>query len=162
MGYLSCLHKSGILSLASCGFRRLIATKARLLKRFIDRVSASKNVTRYTPASPVTVAKSAPSPPPSPPAESHLRYYTWAELMQRVFKIDVLECPRCRGRLRILAAIHPPDAARRTAAKHVHRIELKLKSSRNSRNSLSPQNRRPAVSSGMIHLPAVASLNTPA
>ena len=37
------------------------------------------------------------------------RYYTWPELMRRVFEIDVLRCPRCRaGPMRILAAIHPP------------------------------------------------------
>ena len=35
---------------------------------------------------------------------------TWPELMQRIFKIDALQCPRCQGRLRILAAILPPDA----------------------------------------------------
>ena len=39
------------------------------------------------------------------------RYYSWAELMQRVFAVDVLECPRRRSRpMRILAAIHPPTA----------------------------------------------------
>ena len=55
-----------------------------------------------------------PQPAPRPSAAvAHLRYYTWSELMQRVFKIDVLECPRCQGRLRILAAIHPPDATRK-------------------------------------------------
>jgi hypothetical protein len=43
----------------------------------------------------------------------HGRNYTWAELMKRVFEIDVLECPRCLGRMRILAAIHPPDATRK-------------------------------------------------
>jgi len=31
--------------------------------------------------------------------------------MRRVFAVDVLECPRCGGSMRILAAIHPPDAA---------------------------------------------------
>jgi hypothetical protein len=37
------------------------------------------------------------------------RYYTWPELMRRVFEIDVLQCPRClAGPMRILAAIHPP------------------------------------------------------
>jgi hypothetical protein len=40
------------------------------------------------------------------------RNYSWAELMHRVWAIDVLECPRCLGRMRILAAIHPPDAIR--------------------------------------------------
>ena len=33
-------------------------------------------------------------------------------LSRRVFAIDVLECPRCGGRLRILAAIQSPDAIR--------------------------------------------------
>jgi hypothetical protein len=39
------------------------------------------------------------------------RRLAWAELMRRVFAIDVLECPGCGGRMRILAAIHPPEAA---------------------------------------------------
>jgi hypothetical protein len=39
--------------------------------------------------------------------------YTWALLMMRVFALDVLECERCGSRLRILAAIHPPDATRK-------------------------------------------------
>jgi len=33
-------------------------------------------------------------------------------LLRRVFAVDVLECPDCGGRMRILAAIHPPDATR--------------------------------------------------
>ena len=40
------------------------------------------------------------------------RNYGWAELMQRVFAIDVLECPSCGGRMRILAAIHGLGAIR--------------------------------------------------
>ena len=39
--------------------------------------------------------------------------YSWAQLMRRVFAIDVLECPRCGGRLRILATIQSPDAIRK-------------------------------------------------
>jgi len=38
------------------------------------------------------------------------RNSSWAQLMMRVFAIDVLKCGRCGGRLRIMAAIHPPDA----------------------------------------------------
>ena len=39
------------------------------------------------------------------------RYYSWSELMRRVFAVDVLRCPRCHaGPMRILAAIHPPTA----------------------------------------------------
>ncbi len=43
------------------------------------------------------------------PDASRARRLAWAERMKRVFAIDVLECPRCRGPMRILAAIHPPD-----------------------------------------------------
>ena len=52
----------------------------------------------------------APSLPASDDAGSRARRLAWAELLQRVFAVDVLECPRCRGRMRLLAAIHPPDA----------------------------------------------------
>lgn len=43
---------------------------------------------------------------------AHPRRYAWAELMRRVFAVDVLECPRCDGAMRILAAIHPSHATR--------------------------------------------------
>ena len=33
-------------------------------------------------------------------------------LMRRVFALDVLECPRCGGRMRILAAIDQPEVIR--------------------------------------------------
>jgi hypothetical protein len=33
------------------------------------------------------------------------RGYLWAELMRRTFGMDVLDCPRCGGRLRLLALI---------------------------------------------------------
>jgi hypothetical protein len=36
----------------------------------------------------------------------------WAELMRRVFAIDVLEWPRCQGPMKVLAQIHPPDTIR--------------------------------------------------
>src|SRR6266536_2604825 len=46
-------------------------------------------------------------------ARSRPRNYSWAELLHRVFSIDVLECASCGGRLRIVAAIHPPEAIQR-------------------------------------------------
>ncbi|UCF42119.1 MAG: transposase [Gemmatimonadota bacterium] len=36
------------------------------------------------------------------------RHIAWATLLQRVFEIDVLACPRCGGRLRVLATIEEP------------------------------------------------------
>jgi hypothetical protein len=37
----------------------------------------------------------------------------WAQLMQRTFGFDVLQCPRCGGRLRLLAVIDQGAVARR-------------------------------------------------
>ena len=34
-------------------------------------------------------------------------------LMKRVFAIDVLQCDRCGGGMRLMAAIHSPDATRK-------------------------------------------------
>jgi hypothetical protein len=37
----------------------------------------------------------------------------WAVLLQRVFLVDVLECPKCKGRMKILAAVTEPASVRR-------------------------------------------------
>ena len=58
-------------------------------------------------------AEGAGAPEPHAPAEEaslRPRRLAWADLLRRVFAIDVLECPRCGARTRLLAAIHPPDA----------------------------------------------------
>jgi len=36
--------------------------------------------------------------------------YSWADLLRRVFLVDVLVCPHCGGKRRLLAAIHDPAA----------------------------------------------------
>ncbi|MBN1568991.1 MAG: transposase [Acidobacteria bacterium] len=43
-------------------------------------------------------------------AKCHPRNYSWAELMKRVWDVDVLKCDYCGGRMRILCAINAPDA----------------------------------------------------
>jgi hypothetical protein len=61
-------------------------------------------------------SKSATSPEPAATPSQDSRHgpnYAWAELMKRVWSLDVLECPRCMGRMKIVAAIHHPDAARK-------------------------------------------------
>jgi hypothetical protein len=40
------------------------------------------------------------------------RHWAWADLMRRAFDIDVLACPRCGGRLRLIATVEDPDAIR--------------------------------------------------
>jgi hypothetical protein len=58
------------------------------------------------------------APTPSPP-QVHARRrrprsrYSWAELLRRVYLIDVLTCPHCGGRRRLLVAIHDQVAIRR-------------------------------------------------
>ena len=41
------------------------------------------------------------------------RYRSWAELMRRAFEVDVLACPRCGGRMFVLATIDDPAVIRR-------------------------------------------------
>jgi hypothetical protein len=36
------------------------------------------------------------------------RYWTWAALMRRAFDLDVLRCPRCAGRMQLIATIDDP------------------------------------------------------
>jgi len=77
-----------------------------------------------------TEARAAPAPPdgrapaPAPAAggspdeetaapHRRSRWVKWADLLRRVFEIDVLACARCGGRLRFVAAIDDPEAIRR-------------------------------------------------
>ena len=41
------------------------------------------------------------------------RYYTWAELLRRVFGVEIFTCPNCGGARRLLAAIKDPDSIER-------------------------------------------------
>lgn len=43
------------------------------------------------------------------PASELARRLDWATLLMRVFAIDVLECPKCQGRMRVLALISEPE-----------------------------------------------------
>ncbi|MCL4686271.1 transposase [Myxococcota bacterium] len=62
-------------------------------------------------ATPVPAGSQAPPPGTDEPA-LRPRRLAWAELLRRVFAVDVLECPRCGGRMRLLAAIQPPDVTK--------------------------------------------------
>jgi hypothetical protein len=44
------------------------------------------------------------------------RYWGWADLMRRAFERDVLACPRCGGRMRLIATIEDPRVIRRILA----------------------------------------------
>jgi hypothetical protein len=44
------------------------------------------------------------------------RAWSWAALMHRAFAIDVLACPHCGGRLRLIATLHDPAVIRKILA----------------------------------------------
>jgi hypothetical protein len=46
------------------------------------------------------------------PRPAKPRHWAWANLMRRAFDLDVLACPRCGGRLRLLGTIEDPAAIR--------------------------------------------------
>jgi hypothetical protein len=54
-----------------------------------------------------------PSAPPLPPQPGRSRYRPWAELLKRCFSIDVLRCPSCDGRMRLVALVTDPKQVRR-------------------------------------------------
>ncbi|MCC6765548.1 MAG: transposase [Deltaproteobacteria bacterium] len=53
---------------------------------------------------------------PSPSAERTRRAWAWADLMRRVFALDVLACTACSGRLRFLATIEDPPVVAKILA----------------------------------------------
>jgi hypothetical protein len=52
------------------------------------------------------------------PEDSSLRAarYRWAELLRRIFEVDPLACPRCRGPMQIVAVITDPGVVTRILA----------------------------------------------
>ena len=64
--------------------------------------------------------------PPSPPTGENIEpekrvrksgYRPWAELLERTLAVDVLTCPSCQGRMRLLAVVkNPVSIARYLAA----------------------------------------------
>ncbi len=49
----------------------------------------------------------------SKPRRKTTKYYTWAELIKRVFLEDVLHCPECNGARRIISFIIDPVVIRK-------------------------------------------------
>ncbi len=62
----------------------------------------------------------APEADASPRPASTPGAWTWAALMRRVFDFDVLACPRCGGRRRVIAPVQHPAVVRAILA-HVGR-----------------------------------------
>ena len=79
----------------------------------------------YGRVEPALTASAAPmvAGPDSAREKSPPRGWTWAALMHRAFAIDVLECPHCGGRLRLIATLHDPTVIRKILA-HLGRSQI--------------------------------------
>ena len=73
---------------------------------------ASKLRSRIVPK-PVAAAANDTETSAEPPTRGGSRYRPWAELLQRCFSIDVLACPGCGGRMRLVALVTDPKSTRR-------------------------------------------------
>jgi hypothetical protein len=51
------------------------------------------------PAAPAVPATEDIDAPAVPPKRGGSRYRPWAELLKRTFGVDVLECPKCKGKM---------------------------------------------------------------
>jgi hypothetical protein len=54
-----------------------------------------------------------PLPAPAPRGVASPRRWSWAELLRRVFAVDVLACPRCGGHMQVIATIDDPPVVQR-------------------------------------------------
>ena len=79
----------------------VLASASKLRPRILPEPPAE----RLAPATVVDVNKEA--------EHRRCRYRPWAELMMRTFAVDVLCCPRCSGRLRLVALMTEPKEIRR-------------------------------------------------
>jgi hypothetical protein len=93
----------------------LLAARARWRERV---VAYSRVVPEPTALAVPMVAGADGAGEKSPP-----RGWSWAALMHRAFAIDVLACPDCGGRLRLIATLHDPAVIRKILA-HLPRSQL--------------------------------------
>jgi hypothetical protein len=64
----------------------------------------------------ITPVVAADVDPTSEPKPRRGGYRPWAELLARTFGVDVLACPKCHGRMKLVALIKEPRSIRRFLA----------------------------------------------
>src|SRR5438034_6771480 len=87
-------------------YHGVLAPHARWRARVV--AYGATRVSRPVPASPSAKVSASDDTATTPTP----RHWAWADLMRRAFDIDVLACPRCGGRLRLIATLEDPDAIR--------------------------------------------------
>ncbi len=90
-------------------YYRLLAPASSLRRYIVPQVKSG-----IEPAHPGCLAKAETSTTEESGTKSERskrpKNYSWAQLLKRVFEVDVLICPRCGSKMKVLCAIHPPDA----------------------------------------------------
>ncbi|MBI3768678.1 MAG: hypothetical protein HY271_09315 [Deltaproteobacteria bacterium] len=81
---------------------------AAVVARRLPPVSASPTPGASDTGDASDVSPPSSRPPPRPPG----RHFAWAELLRRIFEIDILACT-CGGRLRFIATIEDPPVVER-------------------------------------------------
>jgi hypothetical protein len=72
---------------------------------------------RVAPRVEATEAGTEPDPgEPKGVKTRHGTYRPWAELLRRTFGVDVLECPKCKGRMKLVAMVTEPKSIARYLA----------------------------------------------
>ncbi len=84
--------------------------------RWRGRVAAYGRVAPDPTSASGSAAALAPAPDEAR-EQSKARSWSWAALMHRAFAIDVLACPRCGGRMHLIATIHDPAVIREILAR---------------------------------------------
>jgi hypothetical protein len=69
-----------------------------------------------TAAAATTTNTHAPTRTPASTLRHTSRYRPWAELLKRTFGIDVLQCPSCKGRMKLVAMLTEPKSVLRYLA----------------------------------------------
>ena len=105
----------GVLAPASSWRDWIVPTPEPAVEQSATSVQQPSVSSTETPAARCTHQASAPDAAPSPTARSPHRY-RWAELMRRVFSIDVLRCEHCGERRKLIALITNLIVARRILA----------------------------------------------
>ena len=83
-------------------------------------VLASASAWRSRIAPPRAVAETPVAETPAndaPPKRAVGTYRAWAELLKRTFDVDVLHCPKCNGRMKLVAMVTNPVSIARYLAK---------------------------------------------
>ncbi len=87
-------------------YHGVLAPHARRRSRVVASASSEPTAPNaLTPSDLTSLERPAPGASP--------RHWAWAHLMRRAFDVDVLACPRCGGRLRLVAALDDPHVIRR-------------------------------------------------